>query len=222
MRTTAIVPCAYDDATAVARTLDTFCDRVFTTQTLGLGPAYLEAWANLDFDDLALHVDVGHDPHDARDVLDEMLDSDADLVIGSRFCPGGTHAGDWKRRITSKAAAYACNLVTFYNVADWTSGLRCYSPRARRILADYPYTTTGHAWQIESLWVALRAGLRVHEVPIHYVAGNSSLSRARVAEAVKLWNTMLTAPPSHWDRYSARLPSTSTDTSPKLPHSESS
>lgn len=207
MKFHAIVPARYDtgdDLDRLGAELISFCDAVQVRTEPGLGPSYLAAWKTLADDEYALHVDVGHDPADALDVTDAMFDMNVDIVIGSRFCPGGTHRGNWQRKQTSKAAAFLCNLLTFYNVADWTSGLRCYSPRARDVLSRCDYQSTGHAWQMESLWYAKAAGLRVVEVPIHYVAGHSSLNRARIMEAVKLWQQMLWAPPaSSWQASSA-------------------
>jgi hypothetical protein len=191
MKVTTVIPCKHDRVPdTLHQSVGLFSDEIMHTPVPGLGPAYLDAWAHIEPDWLALHVDVGHAPDAARDVLDEAVESGADLVIGSRLCVGGSHQGSWKRRAMSVAAAKLCNAVSFYEHTDWTSGLRAYSPKARRVLSRHDFQCEGHAWQMEALWVARQNGLRVKEVPIDYVCGNSSLNAARVREAVGLWRKM--------------------------------
>lgn len=135
-----------------------------------------------------LHIDAGgsHDPADVGPMI-ELAEEGFDVVIGSRFCPLGEHHGPWRRRVTSQIAACALNLISLRNICDWTSGYRLYSPRARAVLAEHTFTTTGHAWQIESLWVLLQHGMRVIEQPIVYRSSVSHLSSGRVKEAAKLY-----------------------------------
>jgi dolichol-phosphate mannosyltransferase len=157
-----------------------------------LGGAYGKAWAYLPTDWLVVHIDAGgsHDPADLYPML-ELAEEGFDVVIGSRFCPGGVHHGTWTRRASSKFAAFMLDLISLSEIHDWTSGYRVYSPRARAILAAHDFTTTGHAWQIESLWVLKQAGCRVVEHPITYKASVSHLSRGRVQEAASLYWRLL-------------------------------
>lgn len=156
----------------------------------GLGPAYLEAWKKIGHFEYVVHVDAG-ESHPISSIRNVALAGHprrgADIVIGSRFMPGGSHAGSATRNYTSRVAATAMNLVTPYRFTDWTSGLRRYSPRVREYLASLDYETVGHAWQIESLYRAAEHGFVIDEVPITYHPSGSSLNRKRVIEAFKLW-----------------------------------
>lgn len=155
----------------------------------GLGRSYRAGWEHVDPDWYLVHIDAGgsHDPAELYPMLD-LADEGFDVVIGSRFCAGGKHLGGRRRRFTSKIAAGALNTIYGYpNIHDWTSGYRVYSPRARRLLRDHTFTTSGHAWQIESLWVLRQAGMRVVEHPITYHSSVSQLSTGRVKEAASLW-----------------------------------
>lgn len=159
----------------------------------GLRGAYLRAWEECSPDDVVVHIDAGgsHSIEAVRALIDVYDRTDCDMVISTRFDLGGTHIGNWWRKFTSRLAAWACNVATVRDFSDWTSGLRLYSPEARKVLSEYEWTTDFHAWQIESLYCAVREGLEIKEAPIHYVAGKSALNRQRVLEAARLWWGML-------------------------------
>ena len=155
----------------------------------GLGYAYWTAWGRIPDDWYVGHIDAGgsHDPQDLVDMVDIAAWNGYDLVIGDRFGLGGEHHGTWRRRVSSQLAAWMMNLISQAHFNDWTSGLRIYSPRAREVLSQHTFTTEGHAWQIESLWVCRQAGLKICEVPIVYRPSTSHLSAKRVREAIGLW-----------------------------------
>lgn len=211
MYVAAIVP-TIDEAETIGdlvRSLDKMCDEVIVVdgsqgedtdnaareagaevvrEGRGLGPSYAAPHFLIDKSWYVAHVDAGgsHDPADLYQML-ELAEEGFDVVIGSRFCPRGEHHGAWRRRVTSRWASSALNLISFADIADWTSGYRVYSPKAREVLARHDFTTTGHAWQIESLWVLIHAGLRIVEHPIVYEASVSHLSSKRVKEAASLY-----------------------------------
>jgi dolichol-phosphate mannosyltransferase len=137
-----------------------------------------------------VQIDAGgsHDPAD----IPTLLSSTADLVVGSRFCPGGRHVGNPRRALLSRVAAGACSFAqTGARYADWTSGYRVLSARCARYLLSVPYRATMHGWQIETLARAGEAGFSIEERPITYTAGRSSLNRAVAWEAFLVWNDIL-------------------------------
>lgn len=208
----AIVPTIDEAATIgdLVRSLDKMCDEVAVVDDSadwatcvavneaghatisgprdGLRGAYRKGGELGSSDWYVAHIDAGgsHDPADLYPML-ELAEEGFDVVIGSRFCPLGEHHGSWTRRFTSRWASRALNLISFSDISDWTSGYRVYSPKARAILAAHDFTTTGHAWQIESLWTLVNSGCRVVEQPIVYRASVSHLSRGRVKEAASLY-----------------------------------
>lgn len=149
----------------------------------GLRGAYRTAWKHVDPLERVLHFDVGH----SLDDLEGVLDSDADIVIGSRFVSGASYEADLGRRGISQATALAFSLLARRRLHDWTSGFRAYSPRVRKYLTRQAFTCKGHAWQIESLYLAQHARYTIDEQPITYLASQSHLSRARMLEAADLW-----------------------------------
>jgi dolichol-phosphate mannosyltransferase len=130
-------------------------------------------------------IDAGgsHDPND----IPRLKAIDADVVIGSRFCPGGAHRGPWWRQVGSRVYARAFSWLFDVQIKDWTSGYRVYSAKAiDAILADPPKSKR-HAVQAEMLATCLNAGCTVQEVPIEYLDGDSSFSWAAAREALALW-----------------------------------
>jgi glycosyltransferase involved in cell wall biosynthesis len=155
----------------------------------GIGPSLLQGWrlALGMGADAVVQLDAGgsHDPAQAGQLL-AGLDG-ADMVIGSRFCPGGVYVGRRWRAWASRLAAALLNFAAHARIHDWTSGYRAYSRQALELLLSKSYYQTMHAWQIEVLGQALGARLRVAEQPITYRAGRSSLKAAHVSEAIGEW-----------------------------------
>jgi len=159
----------------------------------GLGNAYLHAFAiGLDegFDALVeIDADLSHDPA----VLPTMLDLTArgiDLVIGSRYVPGGSVVG-WPRRRTwlsrwgNRYAAIMLGLA----VNDATAGYRVYRADALSAMSLTGVQAGGYCFQVEMTYKAVRRGMSVVEVPIEFrdrVAGTSKMSRGIVVEAFGL------------------------------------
>lgn len=127
--------------------------------------------------------------HDLADIP-RMEAVDADVVIGSRFAPGGTHNGSWWRSVGSRVAARAFNLRYRTHIHDWTSGYRVYSDKAVAAILEAGPQCKRHAIQAEILAICIDAGLTVREVPITYTVGSgSTFSRKAVAEIIHLWLT---------------------------------
>jgi dolichol-phosphate mannosyltransferase len=156
----------------------------------GLGPAYiagfrhaLAAGAGLV---LEMDSDFSHDPA----YLPRMLEaaSRADVVLGSRYVPGGG-IGDWgslRRAISRGGSAYA-RLVLGVGVRDLTGGFKCFRREVLEAIDLDSVQARGYAFQVEMTYRAIQAGFEVVEVPIVFRdrrAGESKMDRAIVAEAV--------------------------------------
>jgi len=164
---------------------------------LGLGSAYRAglAWG-LQRDQhhvfAAMDADLSHDPRRLPDLL-AALDH-ADLVIGSRYVPGGA-VGSWSRtrQLLSRSANRYVRGLTGLPVRDATSGYRVYRREVLACIAVERLCSEGYAFQIEAVLQAHRSGFRTVEVPIEFHerrAGRSKLSRRVVVEAawrVPLW-----------------------------------
>ena len=169
----------------------------------GLGPAYIAGFRRalqLAPDLIAqMDADLSHDPA----VLPRLVAAirEADLVVGSRYSPGGATKGwpFWRRLMSRMGGRYA-SAVLGAPVSDLTSGFKVWRPSTLRSIAIDSLRSDGYAFTIETTWRALKLGARVVEVPIVFtdrVAGASKLSRRIVIEAALLvWKLRWGAWPS--------------------------
>jgi dolichol-phosphate mannosyltransferase len=157
----------------------------------GLGAAYLAGFAQglaAGYDALVeLDADGSHPPERLPAMLAAL--ADADLVIGSRYVPGG-RVEDWPRHrlFLSRGGNTYTRLWLGLPVHDATAGYRVYRASALRSLDLDGVESQGYCFQVDLTRRAVRAGLRVREVPITFVeraVGESKMSSAIVREA--LW-----------------------------------
>lgn len=161
--------------------------------TRGLGRSYVDgmrhALAHSGADLICqMDADLSHLPADLPQLL--AAAAGADLVIGSRYVPGGRVVNWPKRRILlSTFANHYVRVLTRLDVQDVTSGFRCWR---RQVLQQIPLDalrSDGYAFQVEMTWYAGRAGARIVEVPITFVErrqGESKLSGRVIVESVLL------------------------------------
>ena len=156
----------------------------------GLGKAYLAGFAwGLDrgYDVLVeMDADGSHRPEELPRLLAQI--PHADLVLGSRWVPGGSVV-NWplSRRILSQGGSLYTRLALGIPTRDATGGYRAYRASALRALDLESVESNGYCFQIDLLWRALRQGLVVREVPITFVereAGTSKMSGRIVREAL--------------------------------------
>lgn len=158
----------------------------------GLGRSYVDGMqAALRTD--ATHIcqmdaDFSHSPADVPRLIDAA--ASADLVLGSRYVPGG-ELQNWPRHRAwlSTFANWYVRAITGLAVHDCTSGFRCWR---RDLLARLPLeriVSDGYAFQVELAWEAQLAGARIAEVPITFVErrlGASKLTGGVIAESALL------------------------------------
>jgi dolichol-phosphate mannosyltransferase len=156
----------------------------------GIGPAYVAAFrrALADGAELVLEMDCdfSHDPADVPRLI--AAADGADLVLGSRYVAGGgTENWGLLRRLVSRGGCLYAQVLLGVRVRDLTGGFKCYRRSALEAIDLDALSAHGYAFQIETTYRVLRAGLRVTEVPIRFVerrAGASKMTGAIVAEAV--------------------------------------
>ena len=156
----------------------------------GLGPAYRAGlgWGlDRGYDVLVeMDADLSHDPGHLPAIL--AATEFADLVIGSRYVPGGgTENWPWLRQWLSSSGNAYVRTVTGLPVRDATSGFRAFRRPVLEHIAIRDLKSDGYSFQLETALAAWRAGFAIDEVPIVFVerrAGASKISRAIVLEAL--------------------------------------
>jgi dolichol-phosphate mannosyltransferase len=158
----------------------------------GIGRAYPAgfSWAlDRGFDLVAqMDCDFSHDPASLCDLLEATRH--ADLAIGSRYVAGGRVCG-WPlpRRLISRWGCWYARTLLGLPLRDLTGGFKCFRRQGLAQIAYEQAAARGYGFQIETTYLALRAGLRVIEVPIVFrdrTAGRSKMSVAIALEAAVL------------------------------------
>jgi dolichol-phosphate mannosyltransferase len=164
------------------------------TERPGLGRSYVDGIRSVldrSVDVICqMDSDLSHDPRHLRDLI--AASADADVVIGSRYIPGGSVV-NWplRRRLLSRFANSYIRLVTRLSARDCTSGYRCWRRAALAAVPLEESGSEGYSFLVEMLFAASAAGLTFAEVPITFVErrqGESKLSRAVLLEsAITPW-----------------------------------
>ena len=174
------------------------------TTNRGFGRSYIDGMKQALTEPVDLicqmDADLSHDPAQLPDLLAAAASDDVDMVIGSRYVPGGQIL-NWpvKRHILSRFANTYIRTVTRVNARDCTSGYRCWKRAALASLPLDRFFSDGYSFLVEMLFVAHRHGCRIAEVPITFVErreGESKVSRAVPLEsAITPWR-LISSPES--------------------------
>ena len=158
----------------------------------GLGAAYLAGfeWALAQGYDAVVEIDAdgSHRPEHLPALL--AAAADADAVIGSRWVPGGSVV-NWPmhRKALSLGGNIYVKVLLGMPVNDATAGFRVYRADALRTMGLDDVASQGYCFQTDLTWRAVRAGLKVVEVPITFVereVGDSKMSRDVMTESLRL------------------------------------
>ena len=180
---------------------------------LGLGTAYIEGfkYAIEHAYDAAFEMDAdfSHDPRYLPDFLKAI--ENADLVIGSRYVPGGD-TPNWTilRRFISGGGNIFARLMLGIPVHDCTAGYRCYRRNVLESIELDSIQSQGYAFQIELAYRVMQHGFKIVETPIVFMdrrVGKSKMSRKIVIEG---FTYVIKARFSKQSKKSNRVPSDST------------
>jgi dolichol-phosphate mannosyltransferase len=162
----------------------------------GIGPAYVAGFRRALSEGatfvLEMDCDFSHDPADVPRLI-AAAEAGADLVLGSRYAPGGgTRNWGLMRRVVSRGGCLYAQLFLGLRVRDLTGGFKCFRRATLETIDVGALSAHGYAFQIETTYRVRRAGLRVVEVPITFVerrAGASKMTGSIVLEA--MWKVPL-------------------------------
>ncbi|GAA5123353.1 polyprenol monophosphomannose synthase [Haloechinothrix salitolerans] len=160
------------------------------TEKAGLGAAYIAGfrwglarqYATL----VEMDADGSHAPEDLPRVLAAL--QGADLVLGSRYVPGG-RVVNWpkRRQLLSRGGNLYSRLALGVSIRDITAGFRAYRASVLEKLPLDDIASQGYCFQIDLAWRTVRSGFTVAEVPITFTErelGQSKMSKDIVLEAV--------------------------------------
>jgi dolichol-phosphate mannosyltransferase len=157
----------------------------------GLGAAYKHGFRvalDAGYDVIGeMDADGSHQPEQLHLLLDALRD--ADLVIGSRWVPGGSVV-NWplRRELLSRGGNLYVRLLLGVKVRDATAGYRLFRRTALEAIDLAAVESTGYVFQTDMVARCLRLGLRVREVPIEFVErirGDSKMSGRVAVESLR-------------------------------------
>jgi dolichol-phosphate mannosyltransferase len=160
----------------------------------GLGAAYRDGfrWV-LDRPEtravVQMDADFSHDPAGLPRMLAPLM-HDADLVLGTRYMPGGDTVGwPWYRKLISRGGTLFARTVLLLPYRDLTGGFKAWRRELLDAIRLRETAGSGYGFQIETTWWAHRRGARIVEVPIVFrerEAGSSKMTGGIVREALLL------------------------------------
>ena len=156
----------------------------------GLGRAYVAGFGKaleLGADRIVqMDCDFSHDPKD----LPRLIAEDADLVIGSRYVPGGATPGwPFKRRLISRCGGIFIRTVTGMPLRDPTGGFKCWKPETLKRIDFETVGSKGYSFQLEMNHRTWKAGCEIREIPIVFTdrtRGQSKITPGIATESIAI------------------------------------
>jgi dolichol-phosphate mannosyltransferase len=135
---------------------------------------------------LSMDADLSHSPERIPHLIKEA--AQAEIVIGSRYCPGGG-IGNWPlhRKLLSRFANGYVQTLLKMPVKDSTSGFRCYHRHVIENLNLAVIQSEGYSFLVEILYRAYLQGARIHEIPIQFMdrlKGKSKISPKEIYRSI--------------------------------------
>ncbi len=165
---------------------------VHRTEKAGLGAAYLHGFAvalEAGYDVIGeMDADGSHQPEQLQRLIEALRT--ADLVIGSRYVPGGSVV-NWplRRLLLSRGGNLYVRLLLGIHVKDATAGYRLFRRATLEAIDLGSVRSTGYVFQTDMAHRTLRNGLRITEVPIEFierVRGDSKMSGQVASESLRM------------------------------------
>ncbi|ABY23757.1 polyprenyl-phosphate beta-D-mannosyltransferase [Renibacterium salmoninarum ATCC 33209] len=157
----------------------------------GLGAAYIAGfnWGMAAGYDVLVEMDAdgSHQPEQLPLLLD-AIEQGADLVLGSRWIPGG-EVVNWPlhRKLISRGGSLYSRILLGVRYRDITGGYRAFRKSTLEAIDLNKVDSVGYGFQVDMLWRSAQLGLKIVEVPITFVErefGASKMSGNIFSEAV--------------------------------------
>ncbi|KAJ7561941.1 hypothetical protein O6H91_03G048400 [Diphasiastrum complanatum] len=156
---------------------------------LGLGSAYGHGLKHASGDFVVImDADLSHHPKYLPGFIRKQLETNADIVTGTRYVKGGgVYGWDLRRKLTSRGANVLAHTLLWPKVSDLTGSFRLYK---RSVLEDLvsACVSKGYVFQMEMIVRASRKGYHIEEVPITFVDrvyGTSKLGGSEIVQYLK-------------------------------------
>ena len=166
----------------------------------GLGTAYVAGFqrALSDGADFVVQMDAdfSHSPTYILQMLGVVFATGMDVVIGSRYVPGGTldETWSWWRSLLSKWANIYCRTILKIRVRDMTAGFKLWQRSALQDIGLHTIRSNGYIFQVEMAYLSEKLGFHIIELPIHFEdrrVGQSKMNVSVKLESVwRVWELL--------------------------------
>lgn len=173
---------------------------VHRRQKGGLGTAYVAGFrrALSDGADFVVQMDAdfSHSPSYIPQMLGVIYATGMDVVIGSRYVPGGTLDQNWNwwRNLLSKWANTYCRSILRIRVRDMTAGFKLWQRTALQEIKLDTIRSNGYIFQVEMAYLSEKLGYHIIELPIHFEdrrVGQSKLDVSVKLESIwRVWELL--------------------------------
>lgn len=162
----------------------------------GLGTAYVTGMTRALADGaeyiVQMDADFSHSPSYIPGMLGVLYAADADVVIGSRYVPGGTldEGWSWWRRVVSWWANLYSRIILGLRIRDMTAGFKLWRRQALIDIGLENVRSNGYSFQVEMAYLSEKLGFRIVEIPIHFE--DRRIGQSKLDVPVKLesaWRT---------------------------------
>ena len=171
----------------------------------GLGRAYIAGMtrALAEGADIVIQMDadLSHPVSVIPTMVEVLATTDAAVVIGSRYVPGGSTALEWPwhRKALSTFANHYVNAILRLHVKDATAGFKAWRAAALEAIDVSSILSNGYSFQVEMNYRAVKHRLKIVEVPIHFeerVEGASKMTlKVQLESALTPWKLLLRKAP---------------------------
>jgi dolichol-phosphate mannosyltransferase len=149
----------------------------------GLGRAYV-AGITRALDEgadivIQMDADLSHPASVVPTMVEILRTTDAGVVIGSRYVPGGSAAAEWgwHRRALSAWANFYVNAILRLHVKDATAGFKAWKADTLRWIDVASIASNGYSFQVEMNYRTVKRGLKIAETPIHFEERTEGVSK---------------------------------------------
>lgn len=167
----------------------------------GLGRAYV-AGIGRALDEgadivIQMDADLSHPVEAIPHMLEILATTDAAVVLGSRYVPGGGAANEWPwhRRALSAWANFYVNAILRLGARDATAGFKAWRAESLRAIDFSSVASNGYSFQVEMNYRVVRAGLRIAETPIQFEERSDGVSKmsagVQIESALMPWKLLL-------------------------------
>lgn len=153
----------------------------------GLGRAYIAGMtrALAEGADIVVQMDadLSHPCEAIPGMVQMLTTTDAAVVLGSRYVPGGAVASDWPwhRKALSAWANFYVNAILRLRVKDATAGFKAWHAQTLRAIDVASVQSNGYAFQVEMNYRVVQRGMRIAEVPIKFEERSDGVSKMSLA-----------------------------------------